>query len=62
MTPDLLTLVRRKYAKRHPERDTRAMPIDDTFLAMAEAVEDEFDRMRKRQDRLEARQASKDPE
>ncbi|MBP3955431.1 hypothetical protein J8F10_09070 [Gemmata sp. G18] len=39
MKVDLLALTREQYAKLHPERDTRAMPTDDTFLALVAAIE-----------------------
>lgn len=39
MKLDLLMLTRQEYAKRHPDRDTRAMPTDDTFLALVAAIE-----------------------
>jgi hypothetical protein len=62
MRPDLLTLTRQEYAKRHPDRDTRAMPIDDTLLAMAAAIEGELDRYGKRLARLEAKLTASDAE
>ena len=39
MKLDLLALTREEYVKRHPERDSRAMPVDDTFLALVAAIE-----------------------
>ncbi|MFO0958273.1 MAG: hypothetical protein U0800_12740 [Isosphaeraceae bacterium] len=62
MKPDLLTLTRHEYAKRHPDRDTRQMPLDDTILALAAAIEGELDRLGKRLDRLEAKSTAKDAE
>ncbi len=62
MKPCLLTRTRRKYAEMHPDRDTRAMGMDDTFLAFAGVVEEELDRLRERQDRLERKLTTGDPE
>lgn len=62
MKPCLLTRTRRKYAELYPDRDTRAMGMDDTFLAFAEVMEGELDRLRERIDRLERKQSAKDPE
>ena len=62
MKPDLLALTRHEYVKRHPERDTRQMPVDDTILALAAAIEGELDRLGKRVARLEAKRSAKDAE
>lgn len=62
MKPDLLTLTRQEYAKRHPDRDTRAMPIDDTLLAMAAAIEGELDKLWRRFGRLDSKLTEKDAE
>jgi hypothetical protein len=62
MKIDLLTLTRQKYSQRHPERDTRQMPVDDTLLAALEAVEEQLERLRTRQERLEAKLNARDAE
>lgn len=62
MTPDLLTLMRHKYAKRHPGRDARMMPMSDSELALATALDHVLGQFEKRLDRLEAKAATGDPE
>jgi hypothetical protein len=62
VTLDLLTLVRHEYARQHPERDTRAMPMDDTLRALANVLESELGRFSKRVSTLEAKQTAKDAE
>lgn len=62
MKLDLLALTRHEYAKQHPDRDPRAMPVDDALLALADAVAGELDRMDRRIANLESRLTAKDAE
>jgi hypothetical protein len=62
MLIDLITLARRRYSEKHPDRDTRELSAEQLFSDFAAVVESEFDRLRKQIERLEAKLTAKDPE
>lgn len=62
MMVDLLTQARRKYAERHPDRDTRELSAEQLFPDFAAVVEAELDKLHRHLNRLERKMTAKDPE